>query len=545
VFNTGNNPYYNAVNTGVPVFTIGVGDKTRKKDIQIKKVISNELVYAESPTTIAATIQNYGFAGREITINLYEDDRIYSSKRIKLSEAGIQNVKFDYTTASSGEKKLSVSISGFDEEYTTANNRKIFYLNVLSNKIRVLILASSPSNDLAFIKNSLQENENLTVNTITQISTNRFLKDFNFNLIDSADILFLVGFPSNNTPENFWIKVQDKVLNEKIPYFISLSPVISLNKLMNIKSELSFTIIQTSVGFRQVQPEISTKFFDHPIIQHNSSRIVETWNNLPPVLQPNVVFKAKPESKILSIVKLNNKLINSPLILLRNFSGRKSVTVLAREIWKWKLQTANKGSDLFESFIHNSVKWLNAADEQSRVKIKSSKRNYSQGEKVEFSAQVLDESLNPVSNAEVKVKISSDINTYETNLQIVGNGIYEGNISLNEVNDFSYIGEAFRNGNKLGKDKGKFNIGEIDLEMINPVMNFSLLNLIAKETNGEYYSTENYSEVIEQIDEINKISTKEKIIISEFKLWSSEWMLIFTILIFAVEWFIRKRVGLL
>jgi hypothetical protein len=96
VFNTGSNPYYSAVKTGVPVLTIGIGDTTRKKDIEIKKVLYNEMVYAETPTIIAATIQNYGFAGQEVTVNLNEGEKLISSKRMKLSSTGIQKTNFDY-----------------------------------------------------------------------------------------------------------------------------------------------------------------------------------------------------------------------------------------------------------------------------------------------------------------------------------------------------------------------------------------------------------------------------------------------------------------
>jgi hypothetical protein len=545
VFNTGSNPYYSAIKAGVPVLTIGIGDTTRRKDIEIKKVLYNEMVYAETPTTIAATIQHYGFAGQEVTVDLNEGEKLISSKKIKLSSTGIQKTTFDYNPESSGERKLSVLITGLNGEFTKANNIKIFYLNVLSNKIKVLLLTSSPSSDLSFIRNSLKKDENLTVNSITQISSVNFLKDLNYSIVDSADILFLIGFPSETTPEGLWKRVQNKIIIGKIPYFLTLSANISYNKLINIKPELSFTINQITSGYKQVQPEIPPEFHDHPIIQHRSSRVLMDWNNLPPVLQPNNIFKAKPESKVISKVKFNNKLMNSPLILIRNFSERKSVTILAKEIWKWKLQTATKKSNLFDSFILNAVKWLNASDEQQRMKIISSKKNYSQGERIEFSAQVLDESLNPVSDAEVKVKINSYKNSYESDLQLIDNGIYEGSIAVNEVGDFNFTGEIFRKGVKIGDDKGTFNIGEIDLETIEPVMNYNLLKLIAEETGGKYYSVKNYSEVLEHIAQINKSTSKEKISKSEIKLWSSEWMLIFAILLFSLEWFIRKRIGLI
>jgi hypothetical protein len=44
---------------------------------------------------------------------------------------------------------------------------------------------------------------------------------------------------------------------------------------------------------------------------------------------------------------------------------------------------------------------------------------------------------------------------------------------------------------------------------------------------------------------MNSSASKEKLIISEIRLWSDEWLLIIVILLFATEWFIRKRAGML
>ncbi|MEJ2103081.1 MAG: hypothetical protein P8X47_00735, partial [Ignavibacteriaceae bacterium] len=70
-------------------------------------------------------------------------------------------------------------------------------------------------------------------------------------------------------------------------------------------------------------------------------------------------------------------------------------------------------------------------------------------------------------------------------------------------------------------------------------------NLIASESGGEFYSPENYKSVITKISELNRISSKEKILKSEISLWSNTWMLIAAIILFSLEWFIRKRSGML
>ena len=545
VLTSGSNPYYEAINLGIPIFTIGIGDTTQRKDVEIKKVLHNDFLYAKTPTSIIATIYNKGFPGEPVTVSLFEDNKFISQQNITLSNAGIQNVAFNYNPENSGEKKLSVVVTSLKDEFTTANNKKIFYVNVLSNKMKVMLLASSPSADLTFINNSLKRDENLEINSIVQIASNKFLNELNYQILDSADVLFLIGFPSDQTPKNLLDHVSSRIKTDKIPYFLTLSSGISLNKLLLLGDELSFTINQLSNGNREVQPQILQEQSNNPILKQGDKNLFEQWNSLPPVIQPNAIFNPRIESKMLAQIKVNNKVINSPIILIKSFSGKRSVTVLAQNIWKWKLQIAPKGFDLFDNFIVNSLRWLRAGEEQKLVSIKSSQKNYSQGERVEFSAQVSDESLNPITDAEIKIRISSDKNEYESDLQNVGPGLYEGLIVINETGDFRFIGEAYANEILLGKDDGNFNIGEIDLEMINPTMNYSILNLLANNSNGEFFTPDNYKPLLTKINQLNKLSSKEKILKSEITFWSNTWMLLIAIILFSLEWFIRKRSGML
>jgi hypothetical protein len=431
------------------------------------------------------------------------------------------------------------------DEFTTANNKQVFYVNVLSNKIKVMLLASSPNADLTFIKNSLKRDESIEVNSIVQLSRDKFQDKLNYQTLDSADVLFLIGFPSDATPEELLNRVILKIKEDKIPYFLTLSAGISINKLSRFGNELPFTFNQNFAGNREVQPYILPEQSTNPIFQHSDKNFIDSWNNLPPVLQPSVIFNPRIESKTLAQIKVNNSVVNSPLIISNNFSGKRSISVLAKDIWKWKLQIAPKGLDLFDSFIVNSLRWLKASEEQKLVKVKSSKKNFSQGERIEFSGEVFDESLNPISDAGIKIKISSAKNKYETDMQNVGPGLYEGSIVINETGDFSFSAEAMTDARILGKDNGSFNIGEIDIEMTNPVMNYQFLNLLANDTGGEFFFPDDYSSLLNKLKELKINSSKDKVVTSEITLWSDTWMLIIAVLLFSLEWFIRKRNGML
>ena len=533
VITEGADPLHVAERLNLPVYTVGVGDTTRRNDISVKNVLHNDLIYSETPTSIVATIANTGFTGKNLPVSLYEGTTLVDQKNAALNADGVQNVNFTYTPKTSGEKKLTVSIADSKGEFTYANNKKLFYINVLSNKVKVLILAGSPSTDVAFLKNTLKSDRNLTVNSVTQVATDKFIEDNNRQeLIDSANVLFLVGFPSKETSPALLQSVLTAITDKDKPFFITLSDGTDFNKLKLFQSELPFIINNVSSDYIEIQPDISADELDNPLLQNNAANPVTAWNNLPPVYQPNVDMQPKPESQVLSLVKVNNIPMNRALIVTRMLGKQKSIAVLAKDIWRWKLETVPQNLDLFDRFVLASVKWLNSKEDHKQVAIKTSKKIYSLGEPVEFSAQVYDQSFNPVSNAEVKINIRDGNKNFPINLNSLGSGLYEGRFTTDKAGDYSFSGTASLLGKKYGEDKGNFNVGEVDIEMMNPIMNYEYLTLLSHQTNGKFFYNSNYKNLFEILRDRNKKTSKDKIEVSEINIWSS-------------EWFLRKRSGML
>lgn len=545
VITDGANPYSIAEKIGIPIFTIGVGDTNKIKDAEIKNAIYNEFIYVENPTTISAVILNEGFADKNASISLFENDVLIERQSITLSNQGIQNIQFSYIPKFSGEKKLSIILSGLENEYSLANNRKSFYVNVLSNKIRVLLLAGSPSSDLSFVKNALLTDNNLSVNSITQIGINKYLEKINYAmLIDSADVIILIGFPSKETSSDILKKVLIQISERNVPFLFIFSSNLDVNLLNQLKKGLPFTYSNIANNYLEVQPEISIDQKKHPLLQ-SSGDPLSTWNNLPPVFQPFSEFNAKAESEVIVRSKVNNVPTNRPLILTRRLGNQRSIAIIAKDIWRWKLQTALKNQDTFDRFILNSIKWLNSPEDKKRIQIKTSKKLYAIGEEVEFTAQIYDDSFNPISDAEVIVKVKNENENFQVNLSSVGNGLYEGILQTNKAGNYSFSGEAKLDSKLLGMDTGLFNIGDVDIEMINTRLDYEFLSSLSYVSNGRYFKPEETNTLFSLLSDLNKKSSKEKVDTKEFSLWSNELLMILIILLFGIEWFIRKREGML
>lgn len=546
VITDGENPVFTAEKLNIPVFTYGVGDTTSKNDVELTNVIHNDVLYLNTPSEISVSVTQKGFAGKPVNVTLSEGGSVIEQKNVVLNETGAQNISFTYTPKLSGERKLAVTVSPLKGEYTTANNKNVFFVNVRGSKIKVVLVSGSPSADLSFIKNTLEQNKNYLVRTVTQIEGSKFLEKYNvMQAIDSADIFYLIGFPNRETPGDIINRVASKISNKNTPFFIVYNADVDINKLSPLKNELPFSVSRLSNDYIEVQPDIAEGKDNTPLLQSLSKNPVNEWNNLPPVHHLNAQISVKPESEVLSYIKVNNVKIKFPLIITRKLGSKRSVAILAKDIWKWKLQTAAKENNIFDEFTGNSIRWLNSADEKKQVRIKTSKKIYSKGEPVEFNAQVYDDSFNPIADAEVKVKIKGEQETREIALNSLGSGLYEGTLQTNKSGDFTYNGTASYNNKILGADQGSFSIGDVDLEMVNPNMDKDFLQQLAQQTTGKFYIKDGYKKLVDDINAINYKKAKTKLEIKETKLWSDTYLLAAVILIFASEWFIRKRSGML
>jgi len=546
IITDGVNPINGAEKLGIPFYTIGLGDTTKNKDLILRNIVYDKNILSNSSAPIIVSLEQRGFNGSKVTASLLEDNRLIEQKDILLDDNNSQTFLFNYTAKIPGEKKLTLKLSTVENEKNPNNNSKTFFVTVLENRKNIVLISSSPSSDLTFIKNSLFLDSTLSVKTITEIGAGRFLEGTNIDkVLDSAGIIFLLGFPSRNTSNDIVNKVTSLINKNKIPYFILFNNLTDLNKVKSIENELPFTIVSSNIEAEKlVQPSVPVNQLRNPILQSNSINTEDGWNSLPPIFRTNIEIRPKPESEVVSNVSINNVPLNLPLILTRDVSSKKSIAVLGFDIWRWKLM--KPGTDIFDRFILNSQRWLSVKADNKQVKLETSKQVYSSGEEITLLGEVRDKSQNAVENANVKVDITSPTGLkLSINLVSLGNGLYQSNFISRESGDYSFTGEAHDDGLLLGKDGGRFTVSDQELELLNTAADIDFLRLLANRTNGEFFMNEDYDKALPLLEKLNSSASNEVSEIKEYSPLSSLTIILLLIVIFALEWFIRKRYGLL
>ncbi|MCF8262768.1 MAG: hypothetical protein K9J12_18460 [Melioribacteraceae bacterium] len=540
--NEGLNPHYRAEKLGIPIYTVALGDTTVEADVDLRKVLYNDYIYSGKETEIEAVILHTGVSNKQTFASLFESDKLIEQKSIELGSSGITKVKFNYTANEPGEKKLTIRINPVENEKLLDNNSSTFYLDILKSKLRVLIVSGKLSPDVGFLKKGMMVEENFDVQSLVEIGNNRFANtQSDFSLIDSADVLILHNFPTKETEPNFWAKVKSAISNNK-PFLIFATQYLDFSKTASISNLLPFNLKELKSGSREAQVEITDPYSS---LISGDLYDLSLWNSLPPVVQSESIFTPKPGAGVIAVSKIRNITTQAPLLVSIAKGKNRSIAIIAENVYRWKLRNVSN-DNLFENFLSNSIKWLNLSNEIGRFSFKTNKKIFNLGEEVLFSSNVYDENLNPTEGAKVSVEIESQ--NYKTQLNLNSStqpGIYEGELNQLPPGDYSFTAKSEFSGDEIGKQTGNFSVESVEIEALDTKADVAAMQLLSNISGGEYVYISDIDNIIQTIKEKIKpksIIKREK---SEFRLWSSEILLIFVIILFAIEWFIRKRTGLL
>lgn len=556
-FNTGSNPIFEAENFANPVYTIGIGDTNEAKDISIISLLTNEIAYIDNSIPININFKSNGFSNKNIKLTLFDNKTKIAEQNFTLSEETKNYAaNFEYKPTIEGIHKITAKITELDGEITTKNNILSTFIKVLKNKRVIAMFAGSPNPDFAFIKRTLKEEKGIEIKEFVQKYSSEFYINPTEQQLSNVDMFIFNNFPISSTPNQI-LNIINTELNKGKPLFFVAGLTTDYSKLKIIQDHLPFTLLSTKQREFTIVPNINIKALSNPLLRvTGTDSDIDLWNNLPPLFKTETFVKVKPESEVISTIKVNNIALNDPLIITRDFQNKKTVAILGYGLYRWKLQGyANelaKGlkdtPDLFATLINNTFRWLSIYEKHKTVNVRTTKKHYNQNEKVEFLAEVYDKAFVPIDNAEVSIDIKSTDETRNILLTSIGSGRYYGIVEGLSKGDYYFDANVKDESRKIGSDNGRFTIGEISIEFQNLKQNTDLLNTIAYRTNGKFYNANNKKEIENIIDDIIKndnFKTKPITLRNELHIWNWIWLLLIAIFCLAIEWFLRKRKGLL
>jgi len=546
VFTSGKNPLYAARSLGVPVHVVAVGDSLEKKDVLISRVLANSIAYLESTLPVDVTLRSAGFPGGQARVRLLEGRKVLAEQTIAL-KPGVNEypMQFVYTPEAEGVRRLVVSVDPVEGELTAKNNSRSFFVKVLKSKMNVVIVAGAPSPDVSLLQRELRKDKNISTQLFVEKALGAWYDEApGAQTFTDADCIMLVGYPTHSGNAGILRQIALAVDERRVPLMIVPSRQLDYRVLRDeLDAWLPYDIVQARVDETEVFFEVPQSSSGNPIL--TTGLPAEAWSKLPPLFKTESSFRARAGSEVLGTMKLNNISFNEPLLLSRKLNRSKVLVWTAYALWRWELAYDVLNGDLPGLLISNAVRWLTTREDDKQVRIRPVKEFFDSGEEVVLIGQVYNESYEPVDGAAVSVTVKRGDEERELLLSPEGSGRYSGVLDITAEGEYSYSGEAVLDSRSLGKDNGRFSVGELNIEFQNTRMNNILLRQIAAETGGSYRVIDDVEGLAAAVQGDAGFVEMHRALKSDIQLWNIIWLLALAVLLFAMEWYIRKQAGLI
>lgn len=542
---SGGNPIFDEELLTLPVFSVIVGDTSDQKDVLIRRVITNTVVYKGSRVPVNVQIKSSGTQRERVEITLRQGSEVLDRQPLQL-EPGVHEyrVNLAYVPAASGPQRYTVAVSSLSGELTDRNNRSSFAVRVLESKMSVLILGGAPSPDVAFLTRSLAADSTMQVITVIERSGGTFYGPSpSKSLFDEQKCLILAGFPTSTTSPALLDLVREAASNGLGVLFIP-SRTIDYSKMSSLLSILPFTLREFSAVEQQA--------FFHPradgmslFLRLPNDLPADTWSRLPPLFSLQAASRAKPESDVHAVKRVRTMITEEPFLVSRDVNRQKSVAFLGYGLWRWKMLSDPSLDGVLDHWLNTTVRWLATRDDDRRIRIAPIKESFTADEPLEFSGQVYDETLRPLDDAQISVTVMNGTTRNVLLMNSLGNGQYEARAEAMQEGEYTFEAVVRRGGVETGKASGSFSVGASNAEFLETRANALALRQLSARSGGRFYFPDDIESLADDIRSLPDFRPSETVESTEVRLWTDPWILLTVIFMFSLEWILRKQSGML
>jgi len=514
VYNQGADPHFLNFKKPVPVYSLALGDSTAPWDAQVKRVLANKVVSKGSSFEIIVDLAAEKLSGQHTVLSLEQGGHTLSQKKVSISRNQFfQTLSFETTAKGSGLQKYSVVLAPLKDEQNTFNNRMDFFVEVIAEEIKILLIAEGPHPDIGAIRNALEAlpNYKLDIHYADKLPNN--IQDYQMviayqlparqplSLPEDMPVWYIIGHQSN------------------LPLFNQQQNALHISGLSSPNAVLPVL----NNGF---------SYFTLP------ENIREVLQKMPPLYAPNGKYSAR--GQVLFQQQLGNIETQQALWVIQ--SGTPAVAVLAGEgIWRWRQYEYKnfKQHAVVDALIQQTVSLLQSKRDQRRFRVYLDKYLLNENEPVYLFAELRNENGELFNQPEVGISLTDSMgNEWKGQFEKSGNS-YRLNPGLLSSGTWSYR-STVRYNNQTEVAQGSFTIAAIPLEDLRQHSDFNLLSLIASQTEGAFFTRDNMSDISTTLSQNPNIKPVLHSHTAYQSLVDLRWWFAFILLTAAAEWGLRK-----
>lgn len=533
IYNQGSNPLYTAAKLNVPIYTVGMGDTSIRKDLIINRIFHNQIVYAGDEMEVQIDVLAKNLIGKSSKISLVEVNggkvKVLKSVDFNIDKSSFFN-SFSLSVPASlpGTRYLRVIAAPVEGEVSKINNSRDFVITVLDGRQKVLIFAQSPHPDMGALRQSFSANKNIEVKTA-------FIDESVPNFAE-YDVIILHQLPA--VGRNF-SPIIKQIKDLRISHWW-LAGAQTDFKALNDFQDLNILRINSNLGAES--EALWNKNFN---LFNGEPEWPQKTSRYPPLQVPFGDVEAINVGQVLFYQKIKNVGTSYPLLTLGENNGVRSALFLGDGLWRWRLANFQlyENHEVFDGLIGKIMQYLSVKRDNRRFRVSTGKPVYDENEPVSFVGELYNASFELVNTPEVNLALKNTAGKeYNFLFNRVGKG-YQLNAGVLPTGIYSYEATANYNG-KEWKSEGQFTVQLLQFEFINITADHNILKAISTESEGQFFGQKELNElyaVIKKSAALKPVLVTEK---SSQTLLSMPLWLLLLLVALSLEWAIRRYIGI-
>ncbi len=551
----------------IPVFPVGVGVERFDRDIEVASVEAPRTVLAGSQVAADVVIEHKGFGGEQVLLLVEGPEGVVGTQEIELPRQGDSTVvKAQFTATEEGPHLYRFRIAAQDGEMVRDNNQREVLIVVQDRQDKVLYVEGEPTNRVGFLRTfAIDADPNLLLGVFMRTAENKFWRGG----FESEEEL-AGGFPTTREElfqykaliigsfeADFFTPDQRQMIHDFVSQrgggFLMLggrnafgeggwdgTPVA---EILPVELEPPFAS-QDDPFYVDVLVTPTLFGRTHPVTQMADSveLSLKHWETLPPLGIINRVGTTKPGA--VSILEGKTPNGETHVVLAYQRFGRgKALAFTPVNQWYWQMAFEVPLDDMTHETLWQQIfRWL-VNDVPGQVEASTLVDRVAPGAPVTVTANVLDDNFIEVNNAAVTAVVtapSGQQRDLQLDWSIDADGEYTVTFIPDEEGFHQIHVRAGRAGEALGEGITHVEIAELSTEAFAAERRTSLLERLADETGGRWYSPQNVNSLPDDL----RVSEGGTTVLEVKDLWDLPLIFILLVGFVGSEWGYRKWRGL-
>tara|TARA_R110002049_G_scaffold72490_1_gene186982 strand:- start:79584 stop:82361 length:2778 start_codon:yes stop_codon:yes gene_type:complete len=165
--------------SAVTVYPVGLGSSTAPINVRVVDLDAPRRVYPGDKFAVTAVLQASGQKPLEVDVQLLDGldsgeaspgaGEIVDSQRVKVASDGtLTGIRFEIEPESVGQRRLAVRVVAPQEDQNAQDDLRDARYEVVSRKLRVLLIAGGPTREYRFVRNLLYRDESVELDAWLQ-----------------------------------------------------------------------------------------------------------------------------------------------------------------------------------------------------------------------------------------------------------------------------------------------------------------------------------------------------------------------------------------